>query len=159
MATNTLNSPSPQPPILKAFREFLRLESAGGILLVAAALVAIILANSPLRSLYDSVLDVPVTVAVGKLVLDKPLLLWINDGLMAVFFFLVGLEIKREILEGELSNRDQIVLPVVAAVGGFVVPAGIYVAFNQGDPIHVHAAVHGRNRFQHLSHPLRPLLP
>ena len=88
MATNTLNSPSPQPPILKAFREFLRLESAGGILLVAAALVAIILANSPLRSLYDSVLDVPVTVAVGKLVLDKPLLLWINDGLMGVFFFI-----------------------------------------------------------------------
>jgi NhaA family Na+:H+ antiporter len=119
----------------KAFREFLRLESAGGILLVAAAGVAILLANSPLRGLYDSLLHVPVTVAVGKLVLDKPLLLWINDGLMAVFFFLVGLEIKREVLEGELSNRDQIVLPVVAAIGGFVVPAGIYVAFNSGDPV------------------------
>jgi len=120
--------------LLTAFREFLRLESAGGILLVMAALVAIVLANSPLRALYDSLLHVPVTVAIGKLVLDKPLLLWINDGLMAIFFFLVGLEIKREILEGELSNRDQIVLPVVAAIGGFVVPALIYVAFNQGDP-------------------------
>ena len=121
--------------LMQAFREFLRLESAGGILLVMAALVAIVLANSPLGAVYDSLLRIPVTVAVGNLVLDKPLLLWINDGLMAVFFFLVGLEIKREVLEGELSSRDQIVLPVVAAVGGFVVPAGIYVAFNQGDPV------------------------
>jgi NhaA family Na+:H+ antiporter len=134
MATRPVNNGS-ETGLRKAFREFLRLESAGGILLVAAAGVAILLANSPLRGLYDTLLHVPVTVAVGKLVLDKPLLLWINDGLMAVFFFLVGLEIKREVLEGELSNRDQIVLPVVAAIGGFVVPAGIYVAFNAGDPV------------------------
>lgn len=135
MATNTPASPAADRRLLKAFREFLRLESSGGILLVAAAVVAIGLANSPLKGLYEAIFDVPVTVAVGKLVLDKSLLLWINDGLMAVFFFLVGLEIKREVLEGELSSRDQILLPLVAAVGGFVVPAGIYVILNRGDPV------------------------
>jgi len=134
MTNNMAAVQTGEKSLLNTFREFLRLESAGGILLVMAALVAIVLANSPLRGVYDSLLHVPVTVAIGKLVLDKPLLLWINDGLMAIFFFLVGLEIKREILEGELSNRDQIVLPVVAAIGGFVVPALIYVAFNRGDP-------------------------
>jgi len=134
MTTKTAPLQAAEKTLLKPIKEFLRLESAGGILLVAAALIAIVLANSPLRGLYDSLLHVPVTVAIGKLVLDKPLLLWINDGLMAIFFFLVGLEIKREILEGELSNKDQIILPVVAAIGGFVVPAGIYVLFNQGNP-------------------------
>ncbi len=135
MATDSSVLPGGDKRLLKALREFLRLESAGGILLVIAALLAIVLANSPLKSFYEELLRIPVTVAVGKLVLDKPLLLWINDGLMAVFFFLVGLEIKREILEGELSNRDQIVLPVVAAIGGFVVPAGIYALFNADDPV------------------------
>jgi len=105
-------------PVRKALMEFLRLESAGGILLVVAAVLALILANSPLHGLYAKVLGVPVTVSIGQFGLSKPLLLWINDGLMAIFFLLVGLEIKREALEGELSSRDQIVLPAIAAAGG-----------------------------------------
>ncbi|MFN2168235.1 MAG: Na+/H+ antiporter NhaA, partial [Anaerolineae bacterium] len=99
MASNSSVLPGGDKRLFRALREFLRLESAGGILLVFAALLAIILANSPLKAFYEDLLHIPVTVAVGNLILDKPLLLWINDGLMAVFFFLVGLEIKREILE------------------------------------------------------------
>ncbi|MEE8272497.1 MAG: Na+/H+ antiporter NhaA [Alphaproteobacteria bacterium] len=118
---------------LSAVREFLRLEAAGGIILVMAAVLALIIANTPLAWLYDGLLDTPVVVQVGALVLAKPLLLWINDGLMAVFFFLVGLEIKREVLEGELSSLAQSALPGVAAVGGMVVPALIYVALNLGN--------------------------
>jgi NhaA family Na+:H+ antiporter len=117
--------------IRKAFAEFLALESAGGILLVIAAIVAIVLANSPLQGLYERVLGVPVTVSVGQFGLSKPFVLWVNDGLMAVFFLLVGLEIKREIMEGELASRDQVILPAVAAVGGLVVPALFYVALNK----------------------------
>ena len=116
--------------VKNALSNFLRLESAGGILLVIAAAVAILMANTPLASLYNSFLNVPVEVAVGQVELRKPLLLWINDGLMAIFFLLVGLEIKREVLEGELSSKDQIILPAVAAIGGFAVPALIYVAIN-----------------------------
>jgi NhaA family Na+:H+ antiporter len=119
--------------MLKAFREFLRLETAGGMLLVGAAALALVLANGPLAPLYRGLLDLPVQVSVGSLVLAKPLVLWINDGLMAVFFLLVGLEIKREVLEGELSRRDQVLLPAVAALGGFVVPAAIYLWVNRGD--------------------------
>ncbi len=118
--------------IKNALSNFLRLESAGGILLVIAAALAIIMANTPLAGFYNSFLNVPVEVAVGQVELRKPLLLWINDGLMAIFFLLVGLELKREVLEGELSSKDQIILPAVAAIGGFVVPALIYVAINQG---------------------------
>jgi NhaA family Na+:H+ antiporter len=117
--------------IRNALANFLRLESAGGILLVLAAAVAIIMANTPLDALYQQFLDLPVEVAVGEVELRKPLLLWVNDGLMAIFFLLVGLEIKREVLEGELSSKDQIVLPAVAALGGFVVPALIYVFINR----------------------------
>ena len=117
--------------IRNALANFLRLESAGGILLVISAMVAIIMANSPLDAFYQRFLDLPVEVAVGQVELRKPLLLWINDGLMAIFFLLVGLEIKREVLEGELSSKDQIILPAVAAVGGFVVPALIYVFINK----------------------------
>jgi NhaA family Na+:H+ antiporter len=117
-------------PVRKALMEFLRLESAGGILLVVAAVLALILANSPLHGLYAKVLGVPVTVSIGQFGLSKPLLLWINDGLMAIFFLLVGLEIKREALEGELSSRDQIVLPAIAAAGGLAVPALLYVWVN-----------------------------
>ncbi len=118
--------------IKNALSNFLRLESAGGILLVIAAALAIIMANTPLAGFYNSFLNVPVEVAVGQVELRKPLLLWINDGLMAIFFLLVGLELKREVLEGELSSKDQIILPAVAAIGGFVVPALVYVAINQG---------------------------
>ena len=122
-------------PFGAAMRDFIRLESAGGILLLAGAVVAMVAANTPLATLYDALLDTPVAVQVGTLTIAKPLLLWINDGLMAVFFFLIGLEVKREILEGELSSPAQIVLPGLGALGGMVVPAGIYAAVNWGDPV------------------------
>jgi NhaA family Na+:H+ antiporter len=120
--------------VIHALREFVALEYAGGILLAIAAAAALVFANSPLAFLYDAFLDTPVEVRAGALQIAKPLLLWINDGLMAVFFFLIGLEIKREILEGELSDPRQVVLPAVAAVGGMAVPAAIYAAINAGDP-------------------------
>jgi NhaA family Na+:H+ antiporter len=119
--------------IALALAEFLRLESAGGILLVIAAVVAIILANSPLHDLYRGFLTVPVTISIGQFGLSKPFLLWINDGFMAVFFLLVGLEIKREIMEGELASRDQVLLPAVAAFGGLAVPAALYVLINHDE--------------------------
>jgi len=100
-----------------ALREFVRLESAGGIVLMAAAVVALIFANTRAEGLYQTFLDTPVEIRIGPFKLAKPLILLINDGLMAVFFFLVGLEIKREVLEGELSNRAQIALPAFAAAG------------------------------------------
>jgi NhaA family Na+:H+ antiporter len=116
-------------------RDFLRLESAGGILLVVAALVAMLLANSPGADLYSGFLDLPVAIRIGDFEIAKPLLLWINDGLMAVFFFMVGLELKREVLEGELARPAQVILPVLAAIGGMAVPALIYVALNRQEPV------------------------
>lgn len=113
--------------------KFLQQESAGGILLVAASLLAILLANSPLAYLYNLLIDTPVEIRIGALNIAKPLLLWVNDGFMAIFFFLVGLELKREFLEGELSDRRKIVLPGLGAVGGMLVPAAIYIAFNYHD--------------------------
>jgi len=112
---------------------FFQHDAAGGLVLLAAAVAALLVNNSPLEWLYDGLLDTPVAVRVGALALDKPLLLWINDGLMAVFFFLVGLEIKRELLQGELSSFGKAALPAVAAVGGMGVPALIYVAVNAGN--------------------------
>jgi NhaA family Na+:H+ antiporter len=117
-----------------AIQEFLRLESAGGILLVATAAIALILSNSPLAPLYNTALELPFTIALGPAGLSKPLLLWINDGLMAIFFLLVGLEIKREIVEGELSSLGQIALPGAAALGGMAVPAAIYWFLNSANP-------------------------
>jgi NhaA family Na+:H+ antiporter len=119
---------------LKGALAFAQHEAAGGLALIAAALAALIASNSPLAWLYDGFLHTPVGVRVGPLAIDKPLLLWINDGLMAIFFFLVGLEIKRELLRGELSTVGQAVLPALAALGGMAVPAAIYVAVNAGDP-------------------------
>lgn len=116
-------------------QRFLRLESAGGILLMVAAAIAIVFANSPLASIYELFLSTPVEIRVGALQIAKPLLLWINDGLMAVFFLLVGLELKRELVEGELSDWRNIVLPGVGAIGGMLVPALVYLWFNQDDPI------------------------
>jgi len=115
--------------------DFFRLEAAGGILLMGSAALAIVLANSPLHTYYDLLLSTPVEVRVGALQIAKPLLLWINDGLMAVFFFLVGLELKRELIEGELADKRNIVLPGVGALGGIAIPAAIYLAFNHGDPV------------------------
>lgn len=116
-----------------ALKNFLRLESSAGVLLVMATIAALLVSNSPLSGLYERLLNVPLIIALGDLSVDKPLLLWINDGLMALFFFLIGLEVKREILEGQLSSRDQLVLPALGAFGGFLVPAGIYAAFNWGN--------------------------
>ena len=114
---------------------FIKLDSASGIVLVIAAAFAMIMINSPMQWLYDALLATPGKVALGALKLEKPALLWINDGLMAVFFLLVGLEVKREVLEGELSRPEQIVLPGLGAVGGMLVPAGIYVWLNWGNAV------------------------
>ena len=120
--------------VLNFFQNFLKKESASGILLMIAAVSAIIIANTPLYSIYDDLLEVPVEVRVGALYIAKPLILWINDGLMAVFFFLIGLELKRELIEGELSESKKIILPAFAAIGGMVFPALIYTSLNWNDP-------------------------
>ncbi len=114
-------------------RDFIRHEAFSGVVLFAAAAAAMILDNSPLSWLYDAILETPVSVRVGQLALDKPLLLWINDGLMAVFFLLVGLELKREFLTGRLSSRDRMILPALGAAGGIVAPALTYLAINGAD--------------------------
>ena len=121
--------------VVVAIKDFLALESAGGILLACAAALALASANSPLDALYAGLLDTRVEVRVGAFEIAKPLLLWINDGLMAVFFFLVGLELKREALEGELSSPAQVMLPALAAAGGMMVPAALYAWINWGDPV------------------------
>lgn len=118
-----------------AERSVQQTDSIGGILMLLAAMVAFALANSPWNSVYQALLAVPLEAGFGELRLAKPLLLWINDGLMAVFFLLVGLEIKREILDGELSTPSKLALPMAAAAGGMVIPALIYAAFNWNDPI------------------------
>ncbi|HEX9659635.1 MAG TPA: Na+/H+ antiporter NhaA, partial [Rhodothermales bacterium] len=119
--------------VLRPLQEFLQLEAAGGLILMAAAVVALIIANSPLAEYYAAVLVLPFQVSIGSLGIDKPLLLWINDGLMAVFFFLVGMELKREVAEGHLSSIRTASLPAFAAIGGMALPAAIYAAFNWGD--------------------------
>jgi len=112
-------------------KEFLKLESASGLLLIVAAVIALIMANIPATlAAYNGLLGLHLTVAVGSLGVDKPLLLWINDALMVLFFMLVGLELKREVVEGQLSRPDQVVLPILAAIGGLVVPAAIYWYIN-----------------------------
>ncbi len=118
-----------------ALAEFFRLEAAGGILLIAAAALALICANSPLEQFYDSFRAMPVAVVFGDLEIAHSLLHWINDGLMAVFFLLVALELKREMLSGQLSSFDQLLLPMLCAVAGVAVPASIYWFINRGDPV------------------------
>lgn len=120
--------------IIKNINDFLKLEAASGIILMFAAVAAMIIANSPFVPYYDMLLSIPVQVSVGSFEIAKPLLLWVNDGLMALFFFLVGLELKREFIEGDLSQPGQITLPAIGALGGMLVPALCYVAFNYGDP-------------------------
>jgi len=117
---------------IEAIAEFFKLEAAAGILLVAAAALALIVANSPLASWYGALLGTTAGVRIGGFAIEKAFTLWINDGLMAVFFLLVGLEIKRELLEGELSSRERAMLPAIAAIGGMAVPAAIYAALNVG---------------------------
>lgn len=116
------------------FTRFFQLEAASGLLLIAAAALALIINNSSLSWLYNGLLDTPVVAQIGALKIAKPLLLWINDGLMALFFLLIGLEVKREVLDGQLSKPSQIVLPGAAAIGGMVVPALVYWFFNRDNP-------------------------
>ena len=118
----------------KALRNFLSQESAGGIILMISVALAMILANSPLAGLYEGFLNTEVQVRVGALDIDKPLLLWINDGLMALFFLLIGLEVKRELLEGALSTVAKASLPTFGAIGGMLFPALFYLMFNYSDP-------------------------
>lgn len=116
-------------------RQFIRMEASGGIVLILAAVVALIMANTSLSDIYLSFLNSPVAVSVGEVGLNKPLLLWINDGLMAIFFLMVGLEVKRELLEGALSTREQALFPAIAAVGGMLAPVLVYLCFNGGDAV------------------------
>ncbi|MFT5398797.1 MAG: NhaA family Na+:H+ antiporter [Planctomycetota bacterium] len=120
------------------FREFFKLEAAAGIVLFAAAVAAMLLKNSPISSWYVDFLTLPIQVRAGDLDINKPLVLWVNDGLMAVFFLLVTLEIKREILVGHLSKPADLLLPGGAAIGGMLVPALIYAGFNAGNPVDLH---------------------
>jgi len=118
---------------VRMLQQFFRLQSAGGILLVVAAVIAIFLNNSPFENNYHDILHSAIIVQIGDFSIDKDLHHWINDGLMAIFFLLVTLEIKREVLDGQLSSRAQISLPAIAALGGLALPAVIYAAINWGD--------------------------
>jgi NhaA family Na+:H+ antiporter len=115
-------------------QEFIRLETSGGVVLMIAAIFAMIIANTPLSATYDLILGTYIKVGIGNFEIAKPAILWINDGLMAIFFFLVGLEIKREVLAGELSSFDKAILPIMAAIGGMAVPGIIFAIVNWGTP-------------------------
>ncbi|MBE0621461.1 MAG: Na+/H+ antiporter NhaA [Burkholderiales bacterium] len=131
-----MNSTSlPQSAVAAAVQRLFRTESAPGVLLFVAALLAMLVANSPMAGAHQAFLDIPIVVKIGAFEIAKPLLLWVNDGFMAVFFFLVGLELKREVLQGELSTVRQAFLPVAAAIGGIAGPAAIYAVLNAGDPV------------------------
>lgn len=129
----------PQRGFLKLV-EFFRLEAAGGIMLVAASIIALAIANSPADAFYQKLLSVPIHFGVADFSVDKPLVLWINDGLMAIFFLLVGLELKREFVEGQFADRKQILLPAMCAIGGMIIPMSIYAAFNWNDPVAISGA-------------------
>lgn len=124
----------PVDDLLRPIQAFIRLESSSGVLLLITAALALFWANSPWSASYFSLWDIPLTLGAGSFVIQKPLLLWINDGLMSLFFFLVGLEIKREVLVGELSSPRQAALPIFAAVGGIIVPAVLYVWVTNDTP-------------------------
>jgi NhaA family Na+:H+ antiporter len=129
------STPGPLDKMLRSLRNFILLESSGGLVLMGTSVFALIIANSPFSPYYDKLLDLPLEIRIGTLGIAKPLLLWINDGLMAVFFFLVGMELKREVLEGHLSSLRQASLPAFAAIGGMLAPAAIYAALNWGDSV------------------------
>lgn len=118
---------------MSRIKKLLQHESAGGVLLVTMGAIAMLLANSPFYGFYEYFLATPLQVRIGELDIAKPLLLWINDGLMAIFFFLIGLEIKREVLTGNLSSPSQVALPAIAAVAGILFPALVYYWFNHQD--------------------------
>ncbi|MBL4774497.1 MAG: Na+/H+ antiporter NhaA [Mariprofundus sp.] len=120
---------------MKIIDEFIKKESASGILLIFATILALLFSNTALSPIYEAFLHIPVEIRVGALHLDKSLYHWVNDGLMAIFFLLIGLEVKREVLEGELSTFSKAGLPIIAAIGGMLVPAAIFLAFNHNDAI------------------------
>ncbi|WP_256012079.1 Na+/H+ antiporter NhaA [Desertivirga xinjiangensis] len=115
---------------LNSFKDFFASKSAGGIILIICVVISLIIANSPFGDSFSSILKLPLGGKVGNIDLEYPVLMWINDGLMAVFFLLVGLEIKRELVEGELASPKQAALPVFAAIGGMFVPALVFALFN-----------------------------
>jgi len=115
-------------------KTFMQPDTRPGMLMLLAAVLALLAANSPLSPFYDAIKGTPVSIKIGAFAIDKPLLLWINDGLMAMFFFLVGLEIKRESILGELNSPSKAALPLAAALGGMIAPALVYVAFNYDSP-------------------------
>ena len=119
---------------IQRIKAFFNLEASGGIVLALAAIAAMIIANTPLNTWYESFIHAPVVIQIGSFAIAKDAHHWINDGLMAVFFFLVGLELKREVLIGELSNVKQIILPAGAALGGMIMPAIVYLLFNYNEP-------------------------
>jgi len=112
--------------------DFIKKDSSSGILLIVVTLLALFLQNSSLSSIYTHFLHTPVEVSVGTFEIAKPLFLWVNDGLMAIFFFVIGLEVKREVMEGHLSSLSKVALPGIAAIGGMVVPALVFILFNSG---------------------------
>ncbi len=120
---------------MSSIEKFIQKESSSGILLIFATILALVLSNTFLAPLYESFLHIPVEIRVGALHLNKSLYHWVNDGLMSIFFLLIGLEVKKEMMGGLLSSWDQIALPGIAAIGGMVIPAAIYFAFNQNHPI------------------------
>lgn len=127
----------PETPVgrwVQPFAQFLKIQSASGLLLLACTAIALLLANSPWSASFAEFWQIRLRIAVGDFELNKPLLLWLNDGLMTVFFFVVGLEIKREFVLGELRDRRKAALPIVAALGGMIVPAGIYLLLQGGQP-------------------------
>lgn len=122
--------------MINKIKDFLKLESASGMLLLFFATVAIVLANTPFSDLYFNFLEMPVSIQIGLFSIHKPLIMWVNDGFMAVFFTLVGLEVKRELLVGALSSYQRAIFPAIGAVGGMVVPALIYWVMNANIPEH-----------------------
>jgi len=118
--------------ILRPLERFLHVEASSGLVLLGAALVALVWANSPWEASYDALWHTPITFGAGRFTSSQPFHFWINDGLMTVFFFVVGLEIRREVHDGELSGLKRAALPIVAALGGMIAPALIYLAFNAG---------------------------
>jgi hypothetical protein len=127
-------SATPIARVLGPMQQFISREASSGIILLSMAIIALVLANSPLAGSYQALLDTHIGIALGPFVLEETVLHWVNDGLMAIFFFLVGLEIKREVVVGELADPRAAALPIVAALGGVLAPAAIYIALNVGQP-------------------------
>ncbi len=123
--------------MFESIRRFLRLEASSGLVLMGATFVALLVANSPWQDAYHQLLSLTLTVSIEQYHIAKPIQLWINDGLMAIFFLLVGLELKREVIEGELNSRKKMMLPMLAAIGGMAIPALIYAVFNSDNEISI----------------------